>query len=89
MLEERLKKENSIQPVYNPTRKHAVNMPKSVALKDPKELQKQLEAMVVERVGYLLKNDIIKERADSFELDLSIAEGTFYSRMNPFKLFTF
>jgi hypothetical protein len=45
--------------------------------------------MVVEKIAYLIKNNIIKEQEDGFSLDLSIAEGTFYSRMNPFKIFSF
>ena len=87
ILEEKLKREN-INKIYSSIRKRG-NMPNAVALKDSKEFQKQLDAMVVERVGYLLKNQIIKEHENNFILDISIAEGTFYSRMNPFKLFSF
>ena len=89
LLQEKLKKETSIQPVYKSHNKHTNNLPKAIALQDPKEFQRQLEDMVIERVNYLLKNHIIKQQDNSFVLDLSIAEGTFYSRMNPFKLFSF
>jgi hypothetical protein len=73
LLEEKLKKENFIKNNNY----------------NNKQLEKQLEKMVVERVGYLLKHNIITEKENSFMLDLSIAEGTFYSRMNPLKLFSF
>ena len=89
VLQEKLKKEGVVHPVYKPHHKRDNNMPKAIAVQDPKEFQKQLESMVVERVNYLLKHHVIKEQDNSFVLDLSIAEGTFYSRMNPFKLFSF
>jgi hypothetical protein len=89
VLQEKLKKESVIEPVYKNNHKHGHNMPNAIALQDPKEFQKQLESMVIERVNYLLKHNVINEQENSFVLDLSIAEGTFYSRMNPFKLFSF
>jgi hypothetical protein len=86
---ERQKKENQLQAIYKPNQRNPANLPKTFTSKDPKELHKQLENMVTEKVAYLIKNNIIKEHDDSFSLDLSIAEGTFYSRMNPFKIFSF
>lgn len=74
-LEQKLKKDNTIH--------------KNVVLKKPKEMQKQLESMVIERVSYLLTHRVISDREDGFALDLSIAEGTFFSRTNPFKVFSF
>lgn len=85
-LKEKLKKETTIK-IYNS--KQRGNMANSVATKDPKEFNKQVDNMLVERVGYLLKQNIIKEHENNFILDLAIAEGTFYSRLNPFKLFSF
>jgi len=85
-LKEKLKKETTIK-IYNSKKRG--NMANSLATKDPKEFHKQLDAMVVERVGYLLKQHIIKEHENNFILDIAIAEGTFYSRLNPFKLFSF
>ena len=86
---ERQKKENQLQVIYKSHQRNPANLPKTFASKDPKELHKQLENMVTEKVAYLIKNNIIKEHDDGFSLDLSIAEGTFYSRMNPFKIFSF
>lgn len=42
-----------------------------------------------EKLKYLLKNNIIQEEDNNIVINLSIAEGTFYSRMNPFKIFSF
>lgn len=54
-----------------------------------KKTQQELDNLVLEKIAYLIRNNIIKEHEDNFSLDLSIAEGTFYSRMNPFKIFSF
>ncbi len=89
LVEERVKKENRLQVLYKPNNRNPPNMPKTFVSLDPKELQKQIDNMVVEKIAYLIKNNIIKEQEDGFSLDLSIAEGTFYSRMNPFKIFSF
>ena len=88
LVQEKQKKED--QYYYsNKHNKHGINMAKSFASKDFKESPKQLDSLVLEKIAYLIKNNIIKEHEDSFSLDLSIAEGTFYSRMNPFKIFSF
>lgn len=89
LVHEKQKKENKIQALQKHNNKNAPSMVKAFSSKDQKELQKELDNMVLERVAYLIKNNIIKEHEDSFSLDLSIAEGTFYSRMNPFKIFSF
>ncbi len=52
-------------------------------------LSNDLENLVLEKIQYLINNNILREDIDGFMVNLSIAEGTFFSKNNPFKLFSF
>ena len=89
LMREKQKKTNKLQLMYNSNNKTRRNLPKAYLSQDPKEAEKELEGLIYEKIAYLIKNNIIVEEQYGFSLDLSIAEGTFYSRMNPFNIFSF
>jgi hypothetical protein len=89
IMYEKQKKILQEEIIYKSSKTNTLAMPKTSIAKDPKELELQLNDMVLERVAYLLENNIILEKDDGFDLDLSIADGNFYSKMNPFKIFSY
>lgn len=49
----------------------------------------EIESLVLEKMEYLINHNILKEDNDDFIVNLTIAEGIFFSKDNPFKIFSF